>query len=550
MDEFAALIGTRAARAVAVLALALALPGVGWSAEPVAPAPAKAGAAEAATTPFDLMIANRLILTLRAGVLGVSAAERARSVAERADVLVERGGPLEVSTRAITEGFVILVDGQPLFRVLAGDVDPDSGEDVAQLASTAAGRLKLVFGEMREAHDSRALVPALGRSAVATLLLLGLAWLSWRGYSWLVKSVSAAFERKSQELAPGWGQHLFGGAGVASLIRIPISLLWSALLLLIAYEYAAYVLDQFPYTRPWAEALAQNMVHAMAQFGTAILKAIPKLCFVALIFVVTRIIVRVVKSFFAGVAEKRIEVGWVDESTARPTERLVTAIIWLFSLVAAYPYIPGSDSEAFKGIGVFVGLMLSIGSSGIVNQAVSGLMLMYTRSIRTGEFVQIGETEGTIRTIGFLTTRIETLRHEEISIPNAVIAASVTRNYSRLARDGGIRVPTKVTIGYDTPWRQVQALLLMAAGRTGNLGPAYPPRVMQTALEDFYVEYTLLVCIMDPLQKLTVLDELHGHIQDVFNEHGVQIMSPNYEADPETPKVVPREDWFKPPASG
>jgi small-conductance mechanosensitive channel len=90
----------------------------------------------------------------------------------------------------------------------------------------------------------------------------------------------------------------------------------------------------------------------------------------------------------------------------------------------------------------------------------------------------------------------------------------------------------------------------MAAGRTGNLGPAYPPRVMQTALEDFYVEYTLLVCIMDPLQKLTVLDELHGHIQDVFNEHGVQIMSPNYEADPETPKVVPREDWFKPPASG
>ena len=216
--------------------------------------------------------------------------------------------------------------------------------------------------------------------------------------------------------------------------------------------------------------------------------------------------------------------------------------------MAAYPYFPGSGSEAFKGIGVFVGLMLSIGSSGVVNQAVSGLMLMYSRSFRPGEFVQVGETEGTVLEVGFLTTRIETLRHEHVTIPNAVIVGNVTRNFSRLKERGGIRIPTKVTIGYDTPWRQVRAMLQLAADRTANVVRDPPPRILQTALLDHAVEYTMLVCIADPTQRPLVLDELHANILDAFNEYGVQIMSPVYEDDPEEPKVVPRERWFKAPA--
>ena len=197
------------------------------------------------------------------------------------------------------------------------------------------------------------------------------------------------------------------------------------------------------------------------------LEAIPGLLFVVLIFLLARIAVRTVRAFFNGVERGHIQVTPLDETTARPTGKLVTTGIWLLAMVAAYPYIPGSDSEAFKGIGVFVGLMMSIGASGVVNQAVSGLMLMYTRALKPGEFVQIGETEGTVKSIGFLATRIETLRHEEINIPNAVIASSTTRNYSRLAAEGGVWIPTKVTIGYDTPWRQVQAMLTLAAEPDG-----------------------------------------------------------------------------------
>ncbi len=136
-----------------------------------------------------------------------------------------------------------------------------------------------------------------------------------------------------------------------------------------------------------------------------------------------------------------------------------------------------------------------------------------------------------------------------MNIPNAVIASSVTRNYSRLARDGGVRAATKVTIGYDTPWRQVHALLMLAAERTTSLAREPAPRVLQTALQDFYVEYTLLVTVPEPSQKYAVLSELNGHVQDAFNEHGVQIMSPNYEADPAALKVVPKARWFDPPAA-
>ena len=127
--------------------------------------------------------------------------------------------------------------------------------------------------------------------------------------------------------------------------------------------------------------------------------------------------------------------------------------------------------------------------------------------------------------------------------------SAVTTNYSRLQRDGGVLVPTSVTIGYDAPWRQVHALLLLAAERTPGIRRDPPPIVRQAGLQDFYVEYTLLVCLEDPASKGLVLDALHANIQDAFNEYGVQIMSPNYEADPSGPKIVPRDKWFAAPAA-
>jgi small-conductance mechanosensitive channel len=234
--------------------------------------------------------------------------------------------------------------------------------------------------------------------------------------------------------------------------------------------------------------------------------------------------------------------------TAKATRRIVTGLIWLFAMVVAYPYIPGSGSEAFKGLSVLDGLMISLGSTGLINQVMSGFVILYSGAIRTGEYAKIGNIEGTVREMGLLATKIRTPTLEYITVPNAVIIANPTTNYSRFADRHGAVVSTTVTIGYDTPWRQVHAMLLRAAKNTNGVRNQPPPRILQRGLSDFYAEYTLIFYIDKPQKRTQVLSELHGMIQDEFNEHGVQIMSPHFNSQPEDNLYVPKDKWFLPPA--
>ena len=239
---------------------------------------------------------------------------------------------------------------------------------------------------------------------------------------------------------------------------------------------------------------------------------------------------------------------WIHPDTAQPTRRLVSLLVWVFALVMAYPYLPGSETDAFKGASVFLGLVLSLGSSGFVNQIMSSFMITYSRALHVGDYVRVGEIEGTVTHLGVLSTKIRTPRGEEVTLPNANVVSQTMTNYSGAEGVEGVYAPTSVTIGYDTPWRQVQSLLLMAAERTPSVRKSPSPAVRQSALEDFYVKYTLFVCPERPQQRLATMSALHGNILDVFNEYGVQIMSPNYEADPEGRKIVPKDRWHDAPA--
>jgi len=207
----------------------------------------------------------------------------------------------------------------------------------------------------------------------------------------------------------------------------------------------------------------------------------------------------------------------------------------------AYPYLPGSDSDAFKGVSVLVGVMITLGGSSLIGQGASGLILMYSRTLRVGEYVRISDQEGTVTEMGAFTTKIRTGLGEEVTVPNAVVLGTTTKNYSRAVKGAGYVLDTVVTIGYDTPWRQVQSLLLAAASRTEGVLPDPEPRVFQTALSDFYVEYRLVTQAVPelPRPRAEVLSALHANVLDVFNEAGVQIMSPHYLADPAEPKVAP-----------
>jgi small-conductance mechanosensitive channel len=496
--------------------------------------------------PADLVYQNRTITTLRATVLSRQPAERVSAAARVLDNLVGAGQVGPIATRPVDEAMVISVGARDVFAILPLDVNELAGETVEAAAATAAGRLQLALVESTELRTPARLLRAAATALAATLLAAGLLWLLTRLHRGLSTRLQQSAERRLQRLAAGDSQ-LVRLSRAADLFRHAVTLASAVAAVLVAYSWLTFVLRRFPYTRPWGESMRGFMFDRISTLVLMFVGTLPNLFTAVLIFLAIRFVVRLLHTVFAAVESGQLSLPYVYPETAQTTRRLVSTLLWLLGLVAAYPYLPGSGSDAFKGISVFVGLVISLGSSGIVNQMMSGLTLTYSRALRLGEFVRIGDVDGTVTQLGALSTKVRTVRGEEVTLPNALVMSYVTTNYSRFASEG-VYVPTTVTIGYDTPWRQVRALLLLAAGRTPGVRPQPAPTVIQSALQDFYVVYTLLVCLEHPQQRPRVLDALHASIQDAFNEYGVQIMSPNYEADPEARKIVPPDQWYSAPA--
>ena len=515
---------------------------------PSAPAP-KSGITREQGASGTLIVFNRPVVTFRSTVLGVAPDDRAISAQKRVLALLDRGGEARVTVERIDVGNVIKIDGGLAFIIADSDVQPLSGETLETVTDRAVAMLNTAIAETREARDARLMFEAVAWAGVATIIY-ALALLALR-------FVGRAVMRRLLYLTDVAAEKMrIGGTAVVnrrraiSYARHLIQWVFWAIVLLLTYQWVGYLLGRFPFTRAWGEQLNAFLAATTLDMLTAIAASIPELLIVVVIFVLARTVTRLLHNFFDGVQANRIDVGWLDADSARPTRRIMTFVVWVFALAMAYPYIPGSGTEAFKGLSVLLGLMVSIGASGIVGQAASGLILMYTRTFRPGEYVRIGESEGTIVEMGMFTTRLRTGLGEEVTVPNTLALSAVSKNYSRAVKGAGFILDTTVTIGYDAPWRQVQAMLIDAAKRTPGVLADPKPHVFQTALSDFYVEYRL-VCQALPTEahvRAEVLSLLHANVLDVFNEHGVQIMSPHYLGDPADAKVVPKSRWYEPPA--
>lgn len=400
----------------------------------------------------------------------------------------------------------------------------------------------LLPGDPGAAGDAGSLLASgpLVASAVATGVFLLLLW-ALAGFGRWVRRVMLArgggLQFRGVTLIEG--RHM-----VAFVLRLLRLLKW-AVGALLTYAWVSFVLACFPYTRPWGERLNTYLLGIAEWLFSGILGALPGLGFAVAIFLVARVLVGSVGRLLERIAASEAPPAWLAPETMATTRRLISVLIWLFAVAIAYPYLPGAQTEAFKGLSVLLGLMISLGSSSIVGQGAAGLILTYTRTLRQGEYVRVGDYEGTVTDLGIFTTRIQTGLGEELTLPNSMITGTVTRNYSRIVQGRGFVLDTTVTIGYDTPWRQVEAMLLEAAGRTPGILAAPCPQVFQTALSDFYPEYRLVAQAVpsSPRPRAEVLSLLHANIQDVFNTHGVQIMSPHYLQDPAQPKTVPPEGW-------
>jgi small-conductance mechanosensitive channel len=539
-------------RAILIAALAVAAGGaLGAQAQPprqnsLLPSALGAIAPEPSGATATLTYFNRPIVTLAARVMGRAPAERVASATRMLDELVDRGTTGPVDSRFFEGGALITVGDTAVLALTSPDIDALAGESIEGVTAHAAAQLRLALDEYSEVHTPRRILRSGLIAAMGLALGIAVLWAVHRARLALDARL-AALTARAVEKTKLTRLDILGSTRLIDTERSLLTVITAGTELVVVFSIVAFVLRRFPFTRPWGESMNGFLFTTVETLMLGVLNAIPGLFTAALIFIFARFLTRLVGLWFRAIEAGRVNVKWLYPETIPPSRRLMTALVWVVAVVVAYPYLPGSQTEAFKGISVLIGLMVTIGSSGFVNQIMGGFMLTYARALRLGDFVRIGEIEGTVIHLGTLSTKIRTPWAEEVTVPNAVVVSQTTIDYSRFAED--VLTPTTVTIGYDAPWRQVESLLLTAAERTDGVRKDPKPRVFQMALEDFYVRYTLLVCLEQQHFKPQILNALHANIQDLFNEYGVQIMSPNYVLDPAAPKIVEKKKWFAPPAA-
>ncbi len=533
---------------VAALALAMCcLASVAIAAEATKPAAEIPKAA--APTEAPLVVWNQPITVFRTSFAGLSPQERAAQAAERIQALPLKSEGAEIkfdpARIGAEEGVTLNVNSRPLFFLTAGDLVPDSNQSLNAAAQTAVTALRTA---LRARPQDQSLWSTyfmnVARVLIATLLLLGLLWVWRRIRIWLLTNLENAAllpERYFRLFAVDLRMHILQGG------RAAIHLISAAVILVLGYWWLVYSLEQFPYTAPLGEKLGASLAQLFFDLGRGALAAIAGLVAVVIIILIARWSVRMINTVFKEIETGRFSLPWLERGTVRTTQTLLIVAVWIFALVVAYPYIPGSDTQAFKALSILIGLMIALGSAGLINQIISGLFVVYSKSVRPEDYVRVGNVEGEVINVGLLATKLKTFQQEEITLPHSMLMGTATTNYSRLARDEGMTVTVSMTLDYNIPWRQVHAVLLLGASRTQGIRQEPPPRVMQRGLSDFHVQYLLLAHLEDPKSRVAVLSDLQAQIQDAFMERGSYFMSPHFEREPKKPVLEPRSDEYATP---
>jgi small-conductance mechanosensitive channel len=412
--------------------------------------------------------------------------------------------------------------------VLVGVTEEDArseGVSRAELAERYRQLLVQKVSQYRERRDWRVLVRGSAWAAVLTLGFLVLLFSLYR----LQRSLRVAAHRWASNRAVRFHQsEILSSRRLGALIGAGIRVATLLTALLLASFYLPAVLSFFPGTAGWSNMLLGWMIAPVLTLGASFLAFLPHLFYLLIIGFLASFLIRVSKFFFREIEAGRISFDGFYPEWGEPTFKLSRILILAMAAVAAYPYIPGSQSEAFKGISIFLGVLLSLGSSSAVSNAISGVLITYTRAFQAGDRVRIGETVGDVLESTLLVTRLKTIKNVIVTLPNSQVLSGHVLNYTSLAREGRLILHTSVTIGYDAPWRTVHELLTRAALRTEGIEREPAPFVLQTALNDFYIAYELNAYTRSADQMVAIYSELHANIQDSFNEAGMEIMSPHY----------------------
>ena len=494
------------------------------------------------------VVFNGRVLFKVIGISSSPAKRRANNIAGRIKALAEDSSfdPERITISVKQDRTLLVVGDQKIMTILNQDALVE-GVERQILAEVYLKNIKREIAAYRQDRQPDVITRNLIYSAVATAILIVLAVGVVFLFRHIVSSLERRYKRRVEKLE-AQSRRLVQAEQVWSVLQGLLGLSKALLILLLIYIYLNSVLSLFPWTRYIAQSLINYTIEPLLIMARAVIDYTPKLFFLIMLVLVVRYILKFNRMFFMAIASNRIHFQNFDAEWSWPTYRIIRVLVIVFAIVIAYPYIPGSDSAAFKGISIMFGVLFSLGSTSMLSNIIAGYAMIYRRAFKVGDRIKIGDIIGDVEEMRLLVTNLRSLKNEVVVIPNSQILNSEVTNYSAKAVKEGLILHTTVGIGYEVPWRQVEAMLLMAAERTLGLRADKKPFVLQKSLGDFAVNYELNVYCDEVNQMMPLYSELHRNIQDVFNEYDVQIMTPAYESDTPEPKTVPKARWFAAPA--
>lgn len=508
--------------------------------------PAVAPPETTAVTPVPsvpVFLGGREIFRVRVGRDGLDPGARAAAIRTRLTQAVTdpHASPDSVRLFSRTDGIQVQLGQHFLWLIAPGDAPSREPTELAAILSQLPQQIREGIERERAARRPSRVLVSVAIALVLTLFAIGLIRLilagSRRWREWLARTLERrlpAIRVRSFEVL---SKAQVSGLLVGILARLDV-----VVGLALLYGYLAAVFSLFPWTQGWSSLLLAFAVEQVFKIVRTVASGIPGLFAVAIIIVIFRWLNGLAGRFFDAIGDGSLVLGSLHRELAAPSRRLVGILLWLVAIMVAYPYVPGSGTRAVQGVSLLFGLVISLGSTGIIGNMIAGIVLTYARSFNVGDRVRIGDHVGDVVRLGFFATKLRSLRNEEITIPNGQATGTAIVNYTRLAKESGLILHTQVTIGYDVDWRKVHALLIEAALRVTGVEREPAPWVLQRKLNDYYPTYELCCVTRDSHAQLRLYSDLHAEIQDAFSRAGVEILSPAYHAIRDAnAQVLPQE---------
>ena len=415
------------------------------------------------------------------------------------------------------------------------------GMERVELAEIFRDAISKKVDELHETYGLQQKLQSLGWVAliiaVQVLLIWFIVWLFRRWKFSVTRKLLGRIKSVVIKNYPLLDTHRLGVAiiFIFNLVRL-------LLILLVVLVGLGFMFSFFPETKTVTYTVVGFIWNPLSDILKSVVAYLPNLFKIIVIIICFHYLLKLVRYFANEVAGGRLKINGFYADWAMPTHTLLRVLLYSFMLVMIWPLLPNSDSEIFQGVSVFIGVVVSLGSTSVVGNVMSGLVMTYMRPFRIGDFIRFGDTEGEVIEKSMLVTRIRTRKNDIVTIPNSNMMSSQTSNYTFSAQRYGIIVHTKITIGYDEPWKKIESLLVQAAENTDGIKRHPKPFVRITALDDFYVEYEING-ITDRAKTLsTVYSALHQQILDTMHGAGVEIMSPHIEARRDNlPVQIPKE---------